>query len=446
MISSIPLLLAALTFQEAPPGAGELRSLELWHEESVWNERLVELVEDFEGASAEARQRVLDAISTPRGARPRPGRRPEIEDLARLHRILEGADSDALDRDLPQRFADTIDLRIVPGAFPEVDEGRGRALEVWVRSLWHVPWRARLQVHLDWISPDGSRERVRSEPFGTESFAGRGFPMFIRSPLGPAGTWRLLPVLEVDGRFVEGRPAPVQAVEDLDFRMTLVDPEPPTWDEGHPPLRHLVHYGVRSASGASVSTWLEHRAGFPVERPFFAPTAAFDARLRPFALLSNGEESDRYVVQLTPEQERSETLDPLSLGHFSATFAEAGIACLSLELRRDLRQPLYEALGTLRAREKRVVLLARGDAVTTLHLIAGGGELEVDGLVLVSPVAPGPALPDVPTLWLRTSAAEGSQPPRLERTAELVLRSDPRPDWLLTPELPALVSAWVAGL
>jgi len=431
--------------QVLPPDAREQRRLELWHEESAWLERLVGLVEAYEEAAPAARRRLHEELEGERRGSRRPGRRPEVEELATLHHSLEGVPSGELRADLPQRFVDAVDLRVVPGAFQAIDDGRGRSLEVWVHSLWHVPWSSRLQLHLDWVAPDGTRDRARSEPFATDSFAGRGFPMFLRAPLGDPGRWQLVPVLEVDGRFVDGFPAPVEAVDDLEFRITLVDPAPVAWSGGQPPLFDLRHYGIRSATGTSMSIWLEHRAGFALPRPVFVPSEAIDPDLRPFELVGV-EEPEWTVVHVAPGQERSETLDALCLGRASSVFASTGIGCVSVEARRESGQDLVELVTASKAEERRVALLARGDAVTALHLLASRGELEVDALVLVSPVAPGPALPDVPLLWVRTEFLEGADVPELGREAKVEVRADSRPDWLISPEVPALVSGFLAEL
>ncbi len=126
-----------------------------------------------------------------------------------------------------RRLADSLDLRLVPGVFGEMDipaseavRKLGQPLTVMVTWLKPVPVPEGFELALYWISPQGEETLARAEPFVEADFI-EGFPMYIRAPRSQIGTWYLLPEIRTSRGAGRGFPVPVECVPDLS---SIADP------------------------------------------------------------------------------------------------------------------------------------------------------------------------------------------------------------------------------
>lgn len=217
--------------------------------------------------------------------------------------------------------------------------------------------------------------------------------MYVRAPRTP-GSWRLVPEVTRGDRTVRGFGVPFQTVAEL--------PEAGL-DER---LELLRTRGVRCVDGAG---WAQPAA------PADLPTS------RGVLLVVTGRDEEPESFHHGRHGERWRTL----------------AAELELEL---VVLPAADVVGFLAAGRGPTYLLARGDAVSELHLALLGHDVTLAGLVLsTSMERPGPALPEAPTLLVgpRLEADPGTDSEDLQR-----IEGGPTP-FLTEPELPELVAPWL---
>ena len=213
----------------------------------------------YANAAQPARDAALVLFESDRAART-VAWRPSFATLANVQRVLERR-GDAVGPDPVDDFLASLDLRTVPGVAAAKAEGRGDAITVHLAPLHEVRVPEELVMGLDWVAPDGRRERARTEPFRDVEF-GDGIEMYVRAPLGDAADWRLEPVLQVNGHERNGEGVTVSLFDDP---AALRDALQAGGDGARErPLRdlwrdwnHLRDFGVRSSAPAS----LRERAG-----------------------------------------------------------------------------------------------------------------------------------------------------------------------------------------
>lgn len=432
---------AALAAPQNAPPTGQEQAL---HLSAVRAERSARFFEAFVTADAVEREAAQAFLGKAQRARDPLGRRPSLVELATATELLGGADQDSAGSELA-RFAQGLDLQVVPGAFiAESTAGLGTPLTVTVYRLEGDPPARDVEIALDWQAPDGTRTRARTEPFGAQAFRAPGFHMFVRSPVSEPGLWRLVPVVRAGGREFQGAGVPVECVADLLARTgRSLSAEPAGVDvvTARQRLDRLLRAGLRSPEACGATPCL-----LPLEdpaAPAWRPTG--DSAGGP--LLYGGFADERRVgalVLLLFEGEAEEIPLTGPVGDaWRALARERGLGLFVLSTKggdtAGLRRGLAEVARLAGADP---ILVARGRALLTASLLfaaaAPEGPLPLAGLVAQSP-APGiPKLrPPVPALVVAPGA------PPSEVPSDVTFRQGGDVSLLDELRLPALVGEWL---
>lgn len=421
--------------QNAWPVSPEQRA----HVAMVRSERTAALHAAWETAGEERRARAVQWLVEARREGVPDGALPELTSLAAATRILRGGDG-GLDLDDPlQRFADALDLQVVPGEFAPAETGRGEALTVRVYRLGRGAIDENVLTRLFWIAPDGTEILARREPIGPARFETPGFGMFIRAPLAEAGWWRLVPELTIGERTARG-----VAVE-VECRVPPFALEP-TEAEEH---AQLLELGLRFAHRTSRSLDAPHRLPDPAWRPRREPPA-------PFAELAM--EGARYLDGSGTGEARELILVPVVDGEAAASLFLGPAGKKWLELARE-REALVISIGTgIASREaigafhallekayaagfaaEKTVLVARGRGVASVPFLFVGRALEMGGVVLATERAGvPPVLARYSTLLVRGEPNDGETP-----ASHVVTVVDPLPLVVRELTLPERIGAWL---
>ena len=390
---------------------------------AVRAERAARFFELWEAASAERRaatERALVALRS--DGQPLDGR-PGLAELSLATRVLLGASLEEARSDEIARFADALDVRLVPGV-ATAGRGRGEPLRALVRRMGTVTFDGDLTLGLVWLGPDGGEIRARREPFTARDFAS-GFTMYLRAPSAEAGTWSLVPEVEVAERAVRGNPVPFEIVPRFAERLARLE-ERSDGTPGRGRIVRLGRHGVRPADGRRPSVALSE-AETTDERPTGTshPAAAL------LVVAPHGEAPEAFLHGPVGAAWRSLVAERnLQVATIeAAATGDGGLVAAVAELRR--------AAGAVP-----VVLVARADAVTAVHLALVGRAVALDGIVLCGTLKrPGPVLPAVPTLLVSPYAeTRPDDPAHLERARGAAMA------FLSEPLLPELVGAWLERL
>ena len=389
------------------------------HAQVLFAERAAAFFAAFDAAEPARREAAAEYLAGARSERAPAGAWPVLDDVAAATRRLAGAGDDAL-----ARFADTLDLQVVPGAFAPAREGRGEALTVRVYRAGKVEPDGDLRLSLHWIAPDGAETRARTEPIGARAFATPGFQMYVRAPLSEPGVWRLVPEVERDGRTARGVGVEVACVAALEARVAAL--RGPCRER----LGALLELGMRPLAAEGLEALLARcEEGADAATPGFVPAGAAPRTVLAFLALP-GEAPGGFL-----------------LGPVGARWRElarrAALALVALPPEPD-GAALDAALADLGIAERpeRVVLVARGVAATTLALQPAATEL-ADAFVETGPFgAPPASLAGAPTLIVRDAEA-GAAPAAPARDVTTVPGA--RTSFLSEPLLPARVEAWLSS-
>ncbi len=392
------------------------------HARAVRAERTARFFEAWDRAPSADRRRVEDALRELPVSGEGLDARPALESLALATRLFDAPSLDAVRDDTLVRFADSIDLRVVPGVVSvrSSDDEAGMALRVDVSRLYATAWKERVELALVWVDPEhdgGGATTARVEPFGASDFA-RGFSMYVRAPRGSFDALVLAPEVVVDGRTVRGAPVHVLGVSEFGSRFESLATSPAALEAeltrkllAREPLSRLERMlcverlGMRFAGLDGPREWAVELDGGATQQ------AADGARL-PGELLraprEGGALSAGLWVVTTPSGEAPGQLFTGPSGRdWRTVAARLGVDVFALERAEVDGARLARVVAELRDRfdAPRVVLIARGDSVAGVHFASARERVDVDGIVLVSSVAgPGPVLPDVPTLLVGANA------------------------------------------
>jgi hypothetical protein len=433
LLPLVPALLALLAATGRAQDTGLAPAAEVMHLQALRAERAALFFEAWADAAPERRAAAEEHLVLSAQGRGRLDAVPALDALARATRVLHGEDPE----DVPARFVDSLDLRIVPGV-ATADVPRGEPLEVRVGRVFDAPFPSAeegdvLELELTWIQPAASGEvHARRERFERTAFDGP-FQMYVRAPVSGEG-WRLQPTIHVGERAVAGAPVPLAVVEAFAERFARLaerDEAPVAFQR----LHLLGALGLRFADGREPAWWLE-----TVEADHASDGWASPGRLR---LPPGGVLPGRPALVVVPPTGLAP--DALFAGPpgagWLALAEEAGIAIAVASLEEIGGAALGTTLEGIRAAVgvEEVVLVARGDAVVTLHLaVAAARPAGVAGLVLCTSLErPGPVLPAVPTLLVRPASDE--TPPQAEH---VTVRSGAGTVFTTEPELPGLVREW----
>jgi len=265
---------------------------------TVRRERERALLAAYHTADAEGRaaaEAILRAGRDPRAPELQP---PDLAVLASAMRALSAADREP-ELHTWQEFADSIDLRVAPGAFEARLEGRGEYTTVHFTNLWEVGIAGDLEIVLWWIAGDGRELRARGEGFPARSLR-EGFEMYIRPPVSDAARWTLVAELHTPKGLVRTGGVPIDCVPRFAERIEALQAADspflaPLKGSLAPRLRPLVVYGVRTADALPLFDWFVLGEG-----------KAIDAPLRP-VVLADFDDGLAEVWELTPAGEKPPT-------------------------------------------------------------------------------------------------------------------------------------------
>lgn len=382
----------------APAGAQDGVALQesRRHAATVLEERRERLLALYSDADAEARRRAegtLERLHSPGAGLVAP---PSLRAVDQAARAIAGGLGGWL-----QELADSLDLRVLPGAFEARAEGRA-PLVVIVEPLYPTSGVQDVELALFWLAPDGSEQRARREPVAPAAFQPPGFEMFITAPLGPPAAWRLVAEVERGGERARGIPVVVEGLADLRRRLdALGDPAAGTGAALYrEALASLLQRGVRRLCDHPGSALLARLEGQDPDGP------------RPLAVAWRDEDGFEHWVWVlgSPDVAPEELVILLAASHESpeaalvrpawAAYARAQRAWVLSTRLPDAAAPLLEELRR-HAVGAPTLVVARGDTVGRLLFgLLGRAELPFDGVVFSTLVndAPGEILPQVPRL------------------------------------------------
>lgn len=382
--------------------------------------------------------------------------RLSARDLTDLVAVLEGAAQRPDQIPLARRLAESLDVRLIPGAFSATRGDRGDEVIARVLPLYARLVAAELpewvQLTLFWVGPGGRELKARSEPVHRAALELPGFEMYFHAPASEPGTWHLVPEVEVGEAVARGRPVPVECVADL-FprydRLAAGEPQGPGDLERRRALEGTLAHGVRDARHPSVEALL---AG--TDRSSLPPTLEEATEVAPptYVLLPpEGEQPTRRILVVAPSLEDVEWSLLGERGEAWRALA-AGARAEVLLTGRPASDPagpdaLELMAGLNRERPLPIILVVQGPDFSRLRLRLGAGEPSFQGLVLdtvlLGEASPRPLLA-VPTLLfepleedLGLQAVAGGRAP-----LHWVRRFAPPP--LASRELPLWIGAWLA--
>ncbi|MCA8981701.1 MAG: hypothetical protein H6831_03655 [Planctomycetes bacterium] len=256
-------LLAAALLASVTAHAAQEDSFELYRPlqaEAARFERESRLRDLFAEAGESAREAVLQLFEADRAAN-HVAWLPALSTLTAAEGVLVGRDG-GVGPDLDADFLHALDLRPVPGLFAVRDGGKGEPITVHVESLYETPVPREFVLGLDWIAPDGSRYRARTEAFTADAF-GAGLELYIRPPVSEASSWKLAPTLIVGERELRAAGVSVPCVAAFDdARNVLQAGGDGSRTEPHRVLWHdwtrLQDFGVRTTAAADLTERLAH--------------------------------------------------------------------------------------------------------------------------------------------------------------------------------------------
>jgi len=393
------------------------------HEREIYAERMSAFRRAWDAADAPLREVALAALQRSLGPGAPLGAWPSMIGISSATRLLRGEPAERLERGGVLELLDCLDMMLVPGALespngPPSEGARGEALRV---RVWPVDDQiaarcARdIELQLDWVAPDGRRERARRESVAAAAWRAPGFDMYVRAPLDPSASWQLVPSVEIDGVRVDGWPVAAPTVSERDLRGEALGAAADSL-RGETLLVSLealllVRFGVRGFVGESARLdrvlagqadvgaarmWAldpedEHGLGQPAQR------------LWVYGQEEGEPQTARVLLLPAPEPLAPRGQLEGELGAAWRALADAQSAAI-VAYEHASSETLEPELVVAAARERfpgaEIVLVLRADGMRSIALrLLGKPPLAIDRLVLSLPLSlRGPLLPAVPTL------------------------------------------------
>lgn len=394
-ISALLLLVSSGRVQDLDA----LVELSIKHRRAVQVERERQLLEVYERSTPQQRGSQRGIVESHlRESRSRRGPLPLVA-VSHATRVIELADVESEGAGWYE-LIDSVDPRLVPGAFASRTEGFGEAMTVRFESLWDAAPMAEpeggAEAVLYWVSPDGDEQVARREPVTVAAFRD-GFEMYIRPPASRAGMWQLVLEVRTEQARARSLPIPVECVDGLpalreSLRRELAkDTATPLQRELSERLDELVQYGIRRASATTIAEWiacLAEREGGGALVP--VPLDGLDTDATTVWELRNQASSSERVVLLLADSFES-TAD-LITGPVGRTWESLAKETSRRVIAASPSLPTEEGGFQLEAllehlREKQgardIVVVARGDFGRTLpSAIRSGRGKGIDALVL----------------------------------------------------------------
>jgi hypothetical protein len=467
-------LVCACTLALALQGAaqGPLAGFDplLEHAEAVRVERAQQLLDAWEDASDVQRDSARELLLQMRRSNAPAAGPPTLPSIQPAWRALHAPITDPIYTADPElvELADSLDLRAVPGFFSAHKEGEGDLITVRVSRLWPAKVESTVQVNLWWLTTANSQlaaagiGMARSEPATPGAFEGGGFDLFVRAPRSPAGVqWYLYVELVRGEAKAESRPVLVQCVSDASAVLEVARGALEEPGSNRALAQSLLAAGLTGAR-LPVGLFPSDVAGLlqspPPVRPGVLP--------RPLDLAfreANGREHWIWawmpvepvrcaVVLLAPQGEPPEAV---LAGKRGLRWRAAAQSLSALLVTTSVPRPGSEGDGAadVLARVQALVqgiapdlpiaIVARGDALDSLHPALAAGARPCAALIAATPREGEPRLEygDLKTLLL---APGGPEEIEVLRGAVSWVHGE-RLLWLDELRLPELATSWFAS-
>ncbi len=409
-------------------------------------------------ADAAAQNRARRVLRVERDGADRIAAMPSVESLTLAWRVLTDENANPVETDLLRDFAESLDLRVVPGIYEGKPEGLPQALTVRVSSIYSVKLEHIVRVALIWIGEDGKEIRARSEPVAPKAFARGGFDMYVRAPSPVPGAWKL--VCEVTQGTTSGRGVPISVIG-LDQPAALLSSED---SQTRTEFELLQEHGVRPTF---FRAFLELMGALPADAGADWVGARSDnidhETFR--SLEENGHHTwsvganwvadpKCILVLLKPEEEAPEAALVGAVGHewqLAARENSWWVLSTDLPLRSDEGASLLTLAGQLREwkPDAQLVLVGRGSALLELQMAQlHRPDWVFDRMALSTVLSPNVRpknLPDFRGLFVSSDAATpGQEVVSTEGKQDWTWKKRTDPLVVTDLALPKLISEWLS--
>ncbi len=442
------LLLALLPQDEAALDA---------HLRNVHLERREAFLEAWDTADEARRELIRKLFRSRRGTGVPATYQVSSQFLTENRRVLEGAVDASHELSWSERFACSLDLLVLPGAFGAGDQGRGnevivRVLPVTTRLFEPIPEQVALR--LVWVGPDGQEIPARQEPVHRSAFRMPGFEMYLRAPASRPGRWSLAPEIERDGEVGRGTLVPVDCIQDLFGRVDRLAlesaPDPRAAAARAALARHLEH-GLRDGMAPTIGELLDG-----AHLPPLLNVGEEWAGGRTLVLDGGPEDLRHVMLVVAPALEEPDWVfggPALEAWTLFATRTRSRVYSTALPIRNPAGPDVLALLAGLERihPDLPITLLVRGPAVGRLALAMSGRTeaLPFDRVVVntvPSPKARSRKLFDVPTLLLTPLfEARPLEQVEVDGPSLFVLRT-PDPPLVVDRVMPLHLEAWMSAL
>ena len=381
--------------------------------------------------------------------------------LTHATRLLEGGGPDTAAIGFERRLADSLDLRVIPGAFEPADGEHGDPTIVRVLALYPVDWSAReldqVELALYWLGPGGEELQARTETVHRDAFRAPGFEMYGWAPATRGGTWRMVPEVRTEAGVARGVPVTVECIPDLaDALAAARATEPRTAVEAllRRTLIETVRGGVRNARLPPVSELLQwDRGGATVPAPLDPGLAGTEGGVELPA--PEGSAARRVVIVLAPPFEDAEWVLAGRQGEAWRAMVER-LGCRLIATSLPAWNPRGPSVIELASRLERedpeleLVLVVHGVGLRRLQIGLSRADagpfdrLAVHSILLRE--GPPELVVELPTLFFESLDSDRpAQRVRTESGVELVWVRRWAPPAIAEQALPASLARWLAG-
>jgi hypothetical protein len=440
------------------------------HSEAVRAERAQQLLDAWKDAGDAQRDEVRELLKQMRRSNA-PAAAPPT--LLAIHAAWSALREPPKDPSLTEdpglvELAASLDLRAVPGFFSAREEGEGDLVTVRVARLWPAKVESTVQVNLRWMNLSDSRSEsegdgiARSEPATPGAFEGAGFDLFVRAPPSPAGTQWMLAVELVRGEAQAwSRGVIVQCVNDASAALEIARDALEQPGPNRALAQALLAAGLAGARvpvGLLPSDVVDLLRSPPPTRPGASPRPldlAFreaSGRERWIWVWMPVEPVERALVLLAPQGEPPEAVFAGARGQrwreaaqsLSALLISTSVPRLGSE--GDGAAEVLARVQTLVqsiAPDLPIAIVARGDALDSLHPALAAGERPCSALIAATPREGAPRLDygELKTLILAPGGPETIE--TLHGAVSWV--HGERLLWLDELRLPELAASWFAS-
>ncbi len=231
------------------------------HLRNVHLERRETFLDAWDAADPERREMIREVFRRRRAQGLPAVFQVSAQKLTELTRVLRGEVNSTEELSWATRFACSLDLLVLPGAFSSGGGGEEmivRVLPAMTRLFEPLP--DEVVLRLIWVGPEGQEIPARREPIGRGALRLPGFEMYLRAPASRPGRWWLVPEVEHDGEVGRGALVQVDCVNDLFARAERLEaagPADPFEAAAHRALDEHLNHGLRDRMAPPIDALLD---------------------------------------------------------------------------------------------------------------------------------------------------------------------------------------------